>query len=550
MRRAVVIISILLAVVFCWYVSINDNNTVIIYDKGTGEQQLKCFTSAGAEIIDIPYQEIEFVHGSTPGLDAVSGASIRKEENVSTIYRNRKKPELLQIYRPYDKASFPLNIAPPLFKWDDLNNNLWLVEFILENGTGVQVVTRKQSWRPSGRIWSRIKKEAAGQYVRLQVSGYKADNNAEENKIHRSHPVSFRISEFPADEVVVYRFVTPSFTAAKTPDIFIRYLSDFKVKTFLPCKGRFCASCHTFTGKADSEKACVQWRNMVEGGAGFLVYDIKEKTGERIKIPLGGSTFVSWSPDGKKLALTVRQKLKTSSPVTLETQYAFSPTADIAVYDTEKNSISLLPGASDPEYLENYPRWSLDGETIAFCRDRTESAKEGRYRQKYSIFLIPYNDGNGGEPVPLKGASFNGMSNYYPRFSPDGKWLSFCRSKYGSLIKPSSDIYIYSREEGTVRRLECNTEYAADSWHSWSSNSRWLIFTSKRDDGIFARLYLTEINKKGLSSPPVMLPEKEFVPKSYNVPEFQKQAPDVDPGKLYKVMNKGLIRNAEEIANN
>lgn len=30
----------------------------------------------------------------------------------------------------------------------------------------------------------------------------------------------------------------------------------------------------------------------------------------------------------------------------------------------------------------------------------------------------------------------------------------------------------------------------AESYHSWSSNSRWFVFSSRRDDGLYTRLYI------------------------------------------------------------
>lgn len=105
------------------------------------------------------------------------------------------------------------------------------------------------------------------------------------------------------------------------------------------------------------------------------------------------------------------------------------------------------------------------------------------------------------------------------------------------MIKSSSDLFLLPGDlEGPARRLECNADFAADSWHSWSSNSRWLVFASKRDDGVFARLYLTQINDEGYASPAVRLPVKNPPLESFNIPEFVAHAPTIDEHKLFEAI--------------
>ncbi|KPK99852.1 MAG: hypothetical protein AMK75_06265 [Planctomycetes bacterium SM23_65] len=205
--------------------------------------------------------------------------------------------------------------------------------------------------------------------------------------------------------------------------------------------------------------------------------------------------------------------------------------SDIAVYDVEAGKALLLPGASEQGVLELYPRWTPDGKSIVFCvaPDGLDSK-----RTHLSLHVIPYADGQGGKPMPIPGASNNGRSNYFPRFSPDGKWLSFVQSNGGAFIKSSSEVCLMSASlEGPARVLESNAPHAADSWYSWSSNSRWIVFTSKRDDGAFARLYFTHIDDGGHASEPVRLPIANEVRMSFNVPEFVAEVPTIDERALF-----------------
>ena len=90
---------------------------------------------------------------------------------------------------------------------------------------------------------------------------------------------------------------------------------------------------------------------------------------------------------------------------------------------------------------------------------------------KYDLYRIPFNDKKGGVAQPLAGASDNGMSNYFAKYSPDGKWIVFCKANNYMLLQPDSKLYIMPSEGGEARKLSCNTAMM-NSWHSWSPNGK------------------------------------------------------------------------------
>ena len=131
-----------------------------------------------------------------------------------------------------------------------------------------------------------------------------------------------------------------------------------------------------------------------------------------------------------------------------------------------------------------------------------------------------------GRPEPVLTAAQTGMSISEPRASPDGRYLLFCMSAYGGfpVYQPSSDLYLMDLRSGQHRRLQCNSD-ASESWHCWSSNSRWIVFSSKRDNGWLARPYFSYIDAQGREHKPFLLPQKDpaFYDtwlKTYNVPEL------------------------------
>ena len=93
-------------------------------------------------------------------------------------------------------------------------------------------------------------------------------------------------------------------------------------------------------------------------------------------------------------------------------------------------------------------------------------------------------------------------------------------------------------ETAAVAALRCGGRdilgSAIDSWRNWSRDSHWFVFTSRRGDGLYTRLYLACIDDKGNVSKPFLLPQRN--PKkyndelldSYNTPDFTSKPVELD----------------------
>ena len=165
---------------------------------------------------------------------------------------------------------------------------------------------------------------------------------------------------------------------------------------------------------------------------------------------------------------------------------------------------------------------------------------------------IPFDaeTGKWGKPQMLVSSEVTNKSVSFPRVSPDNRYVMFCLSDYGnfSINHKSSDLYLYDIHKGAFHRLDVNSDQT-DSFHSWSGNSRWFVFSSKRDNGLFARPYICYFDKNGNTGKPFVLPQKDpdyygtFL-KSYNVPELIKGRITVNSRKLYNVVNSDSLINA------
>ena len=145
---------------------------------------------------------------------------------------------------------------------------------------------------------------------------------------------------------------------------------------------------------------------------------------------------------------------------------------------------------------------------------------------QYDLYRIPFNDGRGGEAVPIEGASANGMSNNFPKVSPDGKWIVFVQNRNGLLMRPDSKLYIVPFCGGKARLMRCNMA-PMNSWHSWSPNGHWLAFSSKAR-GPYTRLWLTHIDAEGNDSPAVIVDDTTAANRAVNIPEFV----NLPPGQM------------------
>ena len=469
--------------------------------------------------------------------------------SYKTPYRETWGHTHLTITRPADLASFPLNIAPPSIEWEDRVSNAWLLSMNVPGWREpLEVITRRRSWRPPADTWASIKKSGTGEWIELELFGcrLREDNTAAaETYVDR---VKFRVSPYPADPVIVYRAVTPSFHGRKTPDIYYREISSFKETLFYPGEGRYCTNCHSFPdnpdlGRADIELA-IAGRDHVAELRNLGLYRFATKDGKALNI---NTLFMGWHPEGGKIAVTGVDRILSRPLITMETQEFYGVVSDILILDSRSLEVFSLPGASEPGQMETFPAWSRDGQSIVFARAQEYVLGDST---KYDLYRVPYNDGKGGKATPVPGASKNGLSNFNPRFSPDGRWMTFNTATWASLVKPSADIWIMSTEEGAVPKpLECNSAYAMDSYHSWSSNSHWIAYASKRDDGIFARAYLTEISEDGHASPPVQLPVLEDSMMCFNIPTFLCTEFDIDAQdikvKTNRVIRKGVANIRE-----
>ncbi len=345
------------------------------------------------------------------------------------------------------------------------------------------------------------------------------------------------------DSHIVYRSMTPSSYFPKQMRICQRNLERFEETTVLDTEsfGKGCAHCHSFIENRP-DKMLLGTRSTSFPSATLYAHDgIVEKIGAKFG-------YTAWHPSGKIVTYSVNDVRQFFHSAQTEIHDVIDFDSAIFYYDVEEAKIKTTPAIADKKRLETYPAWTPDGKYLYFCSapmpwTDTPKVLPERYREiKYDLMRVSY-DVEADRWGPLETvltATKTGLSILLPRFSPDGRFLLFCMSQYGCfpIYQPSSDLYLMDMQTGTYHKAPISSEFA-EGWHSFSSNSRWIAFSSKRQGGVFTRPFLSYIDADGLTSKPFLLPQKS--PAFYDTCYHVYTLPELIAGPII-VNNKALTQ--------
>jgi Flp pilus assembly protein TadD len=462
----------------------------------------------------------------------------------------------LTITYPFDGAIFPPEIVAPVFRWlpPASATGEWLVTVRFDTAqVQLEHFVRTPHWRPSPQEWQVMKRHSVEGSAHVTVVGRATSGAAS----LLQGTVALTTSKDSLEDSVFYReVILPFGEAVKDPSRIRWRFGSIAGESAPPVVLEnlpVCGNCHSFSADGKVLGMDVDYGN--DKGAYALTRVAKEMT-------LATSDIITWSdykrdptnptfgllsqvsPDGRFVVSTVKDRsVFVARPELAFSQLFFPIQGILAVYDSATKTIRALPGADDEAFVQSNPAWSPDGKSLVFARSRAHQLPnlrdkqralltpeecnefvDGRTGFKFDLYRIPFNDGKGGRPEPLAGASGNGMSNYFPRFSPDGRWIVFCQADNFMLLQPDSKLTILPATGGQARPMRSNTA-RMNSWHSWSSNSRWLIFSSKVNTP-YTQLFVTHVDERGLDAPAVLLEQLTAPDRAANIPEFVAAAPD------------------------
>lgn len=431
----------------------------------------------------------------------------------------------------YKNTTIPPNIAPLNFR---IKNNGEAYGIEISGGKDqekIQLKSKDGNIQIPIKSWKKLLAANKGEKIQYRVfvqeSGKWTEFKSYEN----------RVASEKIDSHLYYRLIEPQFNYWYEMGIYSRCIETFEETCVFHNKltEHNCMNCHTFFQNSP-EKMLFHMRAGEAAGTFVLQDEHLQKINTSTKFNKAGA-YASWHPNGQLIAFSVNKLTQFFHGVG-EIRDVMDWASDLICYHIPSNTVSTFPSIANLERSETFPAWSHDGKYLYFCSAPkldafTTDDDALLYRNiRYDLMRIEYNAtaGKWGELETVINSEELEKSITMPRLSPDGQFLAFCAADYGNfpIFRQEADLYMLRLSDGQVSRIKANSD-RADTYHSWSANSRWMVFSSKRRDGLRARPYFTYVGEDGSCSKPVLLPQKdpEFYKtffKTYNRPELVRGA--------------------------
>ncbi len=444
---------------------------------------------------------------------------------------------LPDIYPDYIGVTVPATIAP--------------LDFMLEGAEALDVrvaapdgtVLRSSGscTRFSEKKWAALLRKSVGDSVRVSVCG------RFDGQWKAFEPFGIFVSPDAIDYGLTYRLLEPGYEIYSHMGVYERDLSSFRQRALLE-NTQFdgCVNCH-----ASRQGDPGTWTLHIRGSHGATLLRLNGEIGAyntKTDSTLGFCVYPYWHPSGRYIAYSTnntRQGFHVGQDKLIE---VFDLDSDIQVYDVENNQLITAPQVKLPDIWETFPVFSSDGRTLYFTAAAKVEIPGELPQSRYSLMKVSFDPETGtiGKDVEmvLDAADYEG-SICFPRPSYDGRYLMFTLCDYGTfpIWHHEADLWLLDLETGENRRLDEVDSDDTDSFHNWSSNSRWFVFSSRRDDGLFTRLYIAHFDENGQAGKPFMLPQRdpkhyyEDLFRSYNVPEFVTGPVPFDKIRAQKAIN-------------
>ena len=463
-----------------------------------------------------------------------------------------EKDELPNIYPDYTNVTVPINIAPLTFEIDGKVDDVVARLSVGEE----EVVCGGPKIQPDVDDWHRLAEAAKGKAINVEV--YVKDND----NWTRFKPFNIYVSPDSIDPYISYRLISPSYVTYEELTINQRCLENYEESVIFDnmlcsegAQGQ-CINCHNYQQYNPDRMQFHARQNM---GGTVIAYDGKiQKINMRNDSILSAGVYPTWHPWLPFIVYSTNMTGQIFHSVNPNKIEVFDSESDLIAYNVEKNEVTNIE--KDPAEMECFPFWAPDGKTLYYCSahfeysdsvgdkglefiTRTQEAKYNLYKKRFDPETMQF-----GPRELVFAADSLGKSATLPRISPDGRYLMFTLAKYGvfHIWHHDADLFLLDLQTGEVRNMEEINSPDTESYHSWSSNGRWVVFSSRRYDGNYTRPFIAHVDEKGIGTKPFELPcadpdyHRQFL-KCYNIPEFMRGPVTIRPQKFADILKQDAV---------
>ena len=449
----------------------------------------------------------------------------------------------LVIYPDYKEVTIPANIAPLNFRYAMKDIRGAKTTFTL----GERSVTLKGTeveWRLGA--WKAFLADAAGQTVTVSAEA-----------VVDGQPVSdrwsFYVSEDAVDGWLTYRLIEPAYQMFNEVSIMERCVENFDETTICDhtVTDNSCMNCHVH-GQQRGDYSLYYIRGP-KGGS------ILNKDGKLRKLTLNapgmlsGTVYGELHPSGRFGVFSTNIILPSFHAMPGRRMEVYDSASDLTVADFDNNVMINLPHVAQSEKWETFPCFSADGKSVYWCVADSLLVPDDLTQVRYDLVRADFDTSNGHTSTQVDtvwSAQAHQASACHPKASPDGRWLLFTVADYGTfpLFHTESTLNLMDLETGEVRPLDEIKGDKSDTYHSWSSNSRWFVFASKRGDGTYGKPYFCHLDADGRTTKPFVLPQKSsrfylYNLKSFNIPDLGSSSTGMtirDAARMFKMSNEAF----------
>lgn len=457
----------------------------------------------------------------------------------------QKLDEQVPMYPDYTDIVIPVNIAPLNFL---MRNNpervcIYINNEEFYNKSGAEVEIDQGDWKE-------LLEANKGNKLNVRIDAL-TEYGWEEYRAF-----TWEVTTDKVDPYLTYRLIEPDYEVFNNLVLQERCVENFDTKNFSDygIVGNKCMNCHNY---ASQDPSTSMFYVRGEGGGAMLnINGELQKLNLKREDWVSGSVYFGFSPSRQHIVFSTNKIIPAFHASASKRLEVFDTVSDVYVADLVNHRFIESPLLCDSTKLETFPTFSPDGKYIYYCSSEgipndSTTLKEKLNQLQYSLCRIGFDEETSqfsNEVDTIYNARTEGKSVCHPRISPDGRFLMFTLADYGTfpIWHREADQAMMDLENGKMLNCETINSEMSDTYHSWSSNSRWLVFASKRDDGLYGKPYYTHVDKDGNCSKPFVLPQKhpsfyDNCLKSFNAPEQSKGPLPFNVSDVKKAMDKEAV---------